>query len=277
MMFSLLQPVLRHVIETLGHDLRSTARAEASNAGLPGPEPDDSIVEASEVAHLPQPVRRYLDFMGVVGAPRVWSVEARFRGRFNLQGRGWMRAEAWQYNCAHPVGRVFHMRLDLVGVVPVVGRDTYLGDEGRMVGRLLGVVPVADGRGRAFDIGELTTWLNDALILAPSMLLTDAVTWDAVDDDSFDVTLAHAGVTVTGRVFLDELGSMRDFSSRDRWADLPGGLVQAEWRTPLEEWGDVAGHRLPIMGEAVWHLDDGPLTYVEGAFVPDSVRVNHRP
>ncbi len=37
-----------------------------------------------------------------------------------------MPAEVWQYNSAVEVARVFHMRIDFAGVVPMVGRDTYL-------------------------------------------------------------------------------------------------------------------------------------------------------
>lgn len=277
MTFSMVRPAIRSVLEALGRDLRATALAQASAAGLPGPGPDESVVDAAEIEHLPESARRYLAFMGVPGTPRVWSFAARFRGRFNLRGKGWMPAEAWQYNCAHPIGRVFHMRLDMAHVLAMVGRDTYLGGEGRMVGRLLGVVPVANGHGVEFDISELTTWLNDALVLAPSMLLAHDVIWAEIGDDSFDVSLTHAGHTVTGRVLLDERGAIRDFSSTDRWADLPGGMVRAEWTTPLDGWAVAAGHRLPIAGRAIWHLEDGPLTYVEGAFVPGSVTVNLRP
>lgn len=277
MTLSMIRPVLRPVVEALGRDLRATALAQAAGAGLPAGEPDESIVDTAELDGLPDAARRYFAFMGVVGAPRVWSFAARFRGRFNLRGRGWMPAEAWQYNCAQPIGRVFHMRLDMARVVPMVGRDTYLDGEGRMVGRLLGVVPVADGHGVEFDISELTTWLNDALVLAPSMLLAHQLAWAAVDDDSFDVSLTHAGHTVSARVLLDERGAIRDFSSTDRWADLPGGLVRAEWTTPFDGWGVADGRPLPIAGRAVWHLEDGPLTYVEGAFVPGSVAVNLRP
>ncbi len=273
----MIRPVLRPVVEALGRDLRATALAQAAAAGLPAGEPDESTVDAAELDGLPDPARRYLAFMGVVGGPRVWSFAARFRGRFNLRGRGWMPAEAWQYNCAQPIGRVFHMRLDMARVVPMVGRDTYLDGEGRMVGRLLGVLPVADGHGVEFDISELTTWLNDALVLAPSMLLAHEVAWGEVDDDTFDVSLTHAGHTVSARVLLDERGAIRDFSSTDRWADLPGGLVRAEWTTPFDGWGVADGRPLPIAGRAVWHLEDGPLTYVEGAFVPGSVGVNLRP
>jgi len=275
--FSLIRPAVRPVVELLGRDLRATVLAQAAHHQLPRGRMDDTVVTDDEIAGLPDPVQRYFAFMKVVGLPRTWSFVARFRGRFNLQGRGWLPAEAWQFNCVRPVARLFHMRLDVAGIVPMVGRDTYLDGEGRMVGRLLGVVPVARGAGEEYDIGELTTWLNDALVLAPSMLLTRATTWTGVDDDTFDVSYRHRGHTVTGRVFLDERGRMRDFSSRDRWADLPGGLVQAEWTTPFDGWAQAAGRRLPLEGRAIWHLEDGPLTYVEGAFVPGSVAVNVRP
>jgi hypothetical protein len=57
------------------------------------------------------------------------------------------------------------------------GVDLYQAGPGRMRGKLLGMITVADGSGQEFDLGELTTYLNDALMRAPSMLLTPAVTW----------------------------------------------------------------------------------------------------
>ena len=54
------------------------------------------------------------------------------------------------------------------------------------------------------------------------------------------MSLSDAARTVTGRVFIDDRGAPRDFSTTDRFADLPGGLVRAEWRTPDTELG---GHR----------------------------------
>ena len=45
---------------------------------------------------------------------------------------------------------------------------------------------------------ELTTYLNDALFLAPTFLLGPQVRWAEVDADAFDVTLRDAGRTVSG-------------------------------------------------------------------------------
>ncbi len=55
-----------------------------------------------------------------------------------------------------------------------------------------------------------------------------------MDDRSFDVTLADADLRVTARVFVDEDGRPANFSTTDRYADLPGGLFRAEWTTPID-------------------------------------------
>ena len=239
---------------------------------------DERAVTENDLADLPPAVQRYLRFMGVVGQPRLWSFRAHFVGRFRLRPRlGWMPAEAWQYNSVEAIGRVFVMRIRCAGVVPMVGVDSYLDGRGRMFGELLGFVTVADGSGSEFDVGELTTFLNDAVLLAPSFLLLPAVSWAEVDNSTFDVTLTDAGNTVTGRVFLDEQGAPVDFRSTDRYAALPGGMRRSEWGTPIAQWTSVDGRPWPTGLSAVWHLPEGDLPYVDGQFVSAGFAGNVRP
>jgi predicted transcriptional regulator of viral defense system len=68
-----------------------------------------------------------------------------------------------------------------------------------MLIRLMDLVTVGDGTGEAYDIGELVTYLNDGIVLAPSMLLVPEVRWTAVDATSFDVALTDHGRTVSAR------------------------------------------------------------------------------
>jgi hypothetical protein len=257
--------------------LRLRFRRELAATGLPSSAPPQPIVTEADLAGLPEPVRRYLHFMGVVGRARDWSFRARFEGRFRLRGKSWMPATAWQYNSGVEIARVFVIRLRFGGVVPMTGVDTYVRGRGEMRGKLLGVLPVAHGAGDEFDLGELVTYLNDAVLLAPSFLLTPAVTWGAVDESSFDLALSDAGRTVSARVSLDERGAPRDFSTADRFADLPGGLIRAEWTTPIAGWSTDDDRPLPTRASAIWHLPDGPLPYVEGRFVPGSVEYDVPP
>lgn len=52
-----------------------------------------------------------------------------------------------------------------------MGSDTYLRGRGPDAGKLLNVLTVADGQGPEYDVVELATWLNDAILVAHSLLL----------------------------------------------------------------------------------------------------------
>ena len=188
-----------------------------------------------------------------------------------------MPCDAWQYNAGPLPARVFFMRARLWRVLPLVARDTYVRGDGRMVGKLLDLVTVVDGTGEQFDIGELTTYLNDAVLFAPSFLLGPHTTWSEVDEGAFDVTLTDAGRSVTGRVFIDDAGRPLDFSTTDRFAAMPDGPVQARWTTPIERWAVSDGRPHPATASAIWHFPEGPFCYIEGRFVDGGVAYNVPP
>ena len=193
-----------------GGRLYESLQRAARTAGLPLGQGDETPVTEADLADLPPSVQRYLRFMRVAGRPRDWSFRARLTGRFRMRpGMRWLPAEAWQYNSAITISRLFVMRVRIARVFPMTGSDTYVSGHGRMLGKLLGIIPVANGTGEEFDIGELVTYLNDALLIAPSLLLCPEVTWSEVTADSFDVSLRDAGRNVTGRVFLNEQGAPR--------------------------------------------------------------------
>lgn len=254
--------------------LRRAFARDLAAASLAPPSASAAQVTERDLVGLPPQVQRYLRAMGVVGRAPVRSFDVAFRGRFRMRPDGpWMRAEAVQRNTVDPIARVFTMVIWFAGVLPMIGGDTYLAGTGRMHGKLAGLVTVADGSGPEFDLGELSTWLNDAVLLAPSMLLGANVDWVGLDDDTFRVTLRDRGHEVGATVRLDATGRPSDHWTTDRWVDLPSGLVQAEWHTPVPGWTGAPGDTpMPLPGGATWMLDDGPFTYVRGGFVPGTRR-----
>jgi hypothetical protein len=254
-----------------------TFEKELAALGLAGGTPGPVVTEA-DVAPLPPAVQRYLRFMGVPGRPRDTSFRLQVTGRFRRSHREpWMAAEARQYNSRPDVARVFYLRVRMMGI-PVLGRDTYLAGKGRMLVRPLDLFTVADGRGPEYDLGELVTFLNDAVLLAPSMLLGPGVGFAPVDDGSFDVTLTDRGTTVSARVFLDARGAPVDFSTTDRFGEDPfrpgRPLTRARWTTPVEGWREEGGRKLPTRGSAVWHFEGGDLSYAELDFPPGALAFN---
>jgi len=86
--------------------------------------------------------------MGIIGRTRDWSFRARFVGEFRQQTRQkFMPCEAWQYNTRLIPARIYYMRIDFAGVLPMFGVDLYQAGPGRMRGKLLGMITVADGSG----------------------------------------------------------------------------------------------------------------------------------
>jgi hypothetical protein len=255
--------------------------SEVAAAGLTAPGRPGPVVTQGDLTALPQSAQRYLEFMGVVGRPRDTSFRLHLCGRFR-PGRGrWLNCEVWQYTSQPDVARIFHMRLRMGGVLPVYGRDIYLGGRGRMVIRPLDLFTVVDARGPEFHAGELVTYLNDAVLLAPSMLLVPEVAWSPVDDRSFEVSLTHQGVSVRAKVFLDERGAPRDFETTDRFVNDPFApgrpLVRARWSTPVDGFRRVDGRAIPTSGRAVWHLTSGDFPYAEFQFDPGAIAFNVAP
>ncbi|MFN7142915.1 MAG: DUF6544 family protein [Myxococcota bacterium] len=237
-------------------------REIGSGAALPAPV-GEPVTEA-DIPSLPEPARRYLRFMGVVGRPLDRAFSVGFSGRFRLRPDGpWMACEAWQYSLARPISRVFHIRIRMAGILPVVARDTYLDGRGRMLVRAFDRIGLEDATGPALDVGELVTWLNDAVLLAPSFLLTPAVSFQPVDVRSFGLTVEDAGNTASARVSVGADGAVRAFETTDRFLEEAGTWTRTRWTTPITAWGTDGGRPVPRGGRAIWHRAEGEFCYAE--------------
>ena len=275
--------------------LRSEYRREVRRA-LATTRPGEVLGEG-DLASLPPPLRRYLEVSGAVGRPRVSAFRARWRGRIRSSAgvlaeecpkrngrfaresggrssasrpnRGsatspWMDLSAEQVNTSDPPSRLFFMDATMRGV-PITGLHAYLGDQASMRVRVLGLVPVADGRGPEMTRAETVTLLNDACMLAPSMLTSPAYRWEALSADRVRGVLTNAGHTVSAELIFGEDGMLRDFVSDDRSRSIDGkSFERLRWSTPLSATRAYGPVRLASHGEARWHLPDGTsFAYVE--------------
>lgn len=240
-----------------------------------GPPPRSSVavVTDDEIDDLPQPVGTYLRAMGVVDRPRFASFRAAFEGRFRRSPAArWWPCTAWQYDTNLPSPtRLFDMQLRVLPFVTMDAQDLYVAGRGRMTGKLAGAIPVLESSGPELDVSELVTYLNDAVLLAPSFLLDEHVTWEGTGPRSFRVHLTDGVLTVSADVSLDGRGRPTSFTTTDRWCALPSGLVQARWTTPIDTWTVLDDRPYPTSGAAVWELPGGPFRYIDGRFVPGTI------
>ncbi|MBI5563282.1 MAG: hypothetical protein HY870_00185 [Chloroflexi bacterium] len=220
------------------------------------------LVTAEMLEQLPEPAQRYMNYTGVVGQPWIDTIRIKYAGQFRRGvDQPWLPIEATQVYTTNPPAFHWNARLKMFGLWLMRGGDTYQNGHGHMFGKVAGVFTIFDARGPEIDQGTRMRYLNE-MTWFPIALLSDYITWQAVDDQAFDVTYTDHGQSVTARFFIAPDGRLINFSAM-RYREHKGAYTYDRWDTPMTEWGQLGGLNLPICGQAVWKLPGGDLPYVD--------------
>jgi hypothetical protein len=228
-----------------------------------GAEPSQQpVVTLASLEGLPEPVQRYFQFTGVVGHPWIRTVHLTQTGQFR-QGleQSWMPVSASQVFTCDPPGFVWNARFKIAGLPLMRAQDTYKDGHGHMFGHLAGLISIFDMRGEQIDQGSLLRYLGE-MIWFPTAFLGENITWQAVDDQSAQVTLVDGELSVSGLLSVDEQGRPTQFSAQ-RYREVEGVFSLDPWTTPITEYGQFESLNLPVRGHVTWNLPDGDLTYFE--------------
>ena len=221
----------------------------------------DQTVTADMLRSLPEPVRRYLSYTGIVGKAWIDTARVRYSGKFRMgEERPWMPITAEQYYTTNPPGFVWKAQLTMAGLPLVHGDDRYKAGHGHMVGKLAGFITLFDVRGPELDQAGRVRYLNE-MIWFPIAYLGENISWQSLDDCSAQVTFTDCGNSVSARMVFDELGRLTNFVAQ-RYREISGKFSLDQWSTPMDEYGVRAGLNLPVHASAVWNLPAGDLPYV---------------
>ena len=218
------------------------------------------IVTAEMIAGLPEPVRRYMNWSGVVGRPWIRTAYVKQSGLFRLGlDKPWMPLKAEQIFTVDPPGLRWNARFKLYGLPLMSARDTYQNGQGRMFGKLAGLVTLFDDRSEKLSFGTQMRYLSE-IIWLPTAYLSDKISWSPVDDNAADLSFTDQGRTVGGRMFFDDLGRPTRFETM-RYREVKGDYVWLPWITVNEAYGVHEGLNLPVRSLVSWQLPEGLLTY----------------
>jgi Family of unknown function (DUF6544) len=219
-------------------------------------------VTADMLRGLPEPVRRYMEYTGVIGKPWIDTVQIKYHGRFRLGAdRPWMPIRAEQHYTTNPPAFRWKARFKVAGLWLMSGEDIYRAGHGRMFGKVAGLFKVVDFRGDELDQGTMLRYLNE-MSWFPIAFLGDNITWQAVDDHTADVSFTDCGRSVSARMFFDDAGHLTDFVAK-RFREDRGSFSLDTWSTPMTKYGVLGGLNLPVRGQAVWRLPAGDLPYAD--------------
>lgn len=223
---------------------------------------DPAIVTSDMLEGLPDPVQRYLTYTGVVGYPWIDTVQLKQTGKFR-QGadRPWMPLVAEEFYTVDPPSLLWNARFKVAGLPILRARDRYESGHGHMFGKLGGLFTVFDVRGDELDQATMIRYLNE-IMWFPTAFLGENINWEEVDENSAQVTFSDHGKSVSGRMIFDDAGHLTNFTTM-RYREIDGEFSLDPWSTPILDYGERAGLKLPIRGKAVWNLGSGDLPYAD--------------
>jgi hypothetical protein len=99
--------------------------------------------------------------------------------------------------------------------------------------------------------------------MAPACLIDrQRIQWEAVGPLEARARFTHMGVTVSALLSFNAAGELIDFVSNDRFLSTDGKTYTSyPWSTPVRDYKDFGGRRVPSYGEAVWHTPEGAFSY----------------
>jgi hypothetical protein len=220
------------------------------------------FITADMLERVPEPVRRYLKYSGVVDQPWIDQVRLKQEGTFRLGAdRPWMPVKAEEIYTTNPPSLVWNARFKVAGLPLLRAKDRYEAGHGHMFGKLAGLFTVFDARGEELDQATMIRYLNE-IMWFPTAFLADYISWKAEDDHSAQVTFSDGGKSVSAQMFFDAAGRLTNFKAM-RYREIDGAFSLDPWSTPILEYGERAGLKLPVRGQAVWNLPSGDLTYAD--------------
>lgn len=233
----------------------------------------EPVLTIEAIAHLPEPVQRYIKYSGAINKPVPTNFTITFKGQIRSDEKSaWMPFTTEQYNLIDPPTRLFFMKATMKKL-PVAGYHIYKNGKASMDIRLLSLFTVQFQDGDKMNITEMVTWFNDLCLFAPGALIDKRIAWEPIERLTAKATFTHQGITISALLFFNDKGELINFRSENRYRIVSKEESQLiPFSTPTRDYKNINGHIIPAYGEAVWGLPDGDLTY--GQFNCQDIQYN---
>ncbi|MCW7463525.1 DUF6544 family protein [Leptospira limi] len=231
------------------------------------------VLTELDLITLPKPVQRYLRYTKALGKPVAINFRLVFDElMFKTQQSDPMVATSEQYNFFARPSRHFYMRASMKGI-PFRVYHSYTKEKATMNVKILSLFGVVDAKGEELTKAETVTFLNDLCLFAPSALIYKNISWEEIDLKSTRIWFQNGNFRVSAVLYFNELGELTNFISEDRYAlQDDGSFRNIRWSTPVKEYKEFNGVKLPTYGEAIWHYPEGDFVY--GKFFLKGIATN---
>ena len=220
------------------------------------------ILLEEDIQHLPNPVTKYLYYVGAVGKPIIINFKVISSGKmkFNIEAN-WMDINSQQYNFYNYPSRFFYIQSKIFGV-PFDGLHIFNDNMATMQIKVASLVKVVDASGKEMNQSETVTFFNDLCLFAPAGLVDKAILWRSIDSLTVEATYSNKESTIKAMLYFNQKGELINFVSNYRYQSMDGKVYDNyKWSTPIKDYREFDGRKIPTYGEAIWHKPEGAFTY----------------
>jgi hypothetical protein len=196
--------MLKAVVSNIFFVASMSLSKEIDRVFVQDPEQKQILVTEEMLQKLPDPVKRYLLYTGVVGKPIVQRVRLKQMGRIRKDAQQpLMNFKAKQYYSVSSPCFVWIAYMKVFGLPLVRVRDFYMEGRGNILVKALSLFTVGNSAGNEMDQGAMMRYLNE-MMWFPSAFLGKNVSFESIDANSARVTLKDMGQSVTATLYFDD-------------------------------------------------------------------------
>jgi len=212
---------------------------------------------------LPAPVYKWIKTTGVIGSPPIKSAFCKQKAFMKMKPgqKKWYSAEALQYSTTSPPAFLWTVKMDMLPIIKITGRDKYIDGKGEMLIRMNSLINIVKERGEKLDEGTVQRYLGE-LVWLPSLAISPHISWEAIDDFSAKATLNYKGTSGSGVFYFNENGDFVKFVAMRYMGNKPDS-IKYPWVLTVDEYSVFEGIKVPSKMEATWKLDEGDWTWLK--------------
>ena len=231
---------------------------------------DNSLLTVVDIQHLPEPIKKYLNYTGAIGKPKANNFRIVMKGKLRKNEQSeWMSFKSEQHNFMHNPTRLFFMNA-VMKQLPVAGYHCFKNGDAFMDIRLFSIFKVQYQEGADMDKAETVTFFNDMCCMAPATLIDNRIVWQDKGNNVVQATFTNNGISISANLNFNETGELVNFISNDRYNVDAGKKMP--WSTPLSNYRTKDNLTLAKYAETINTYPDRDMVY--GKFEIESVSYN---
>jgi hypothetical protein len=221
------------------------------------------IITEAQAPGLPEAVQRNRRYTQIAGKEPIHTVRLKQRGMYRTQpGQKWMPFTAGQRFTTHPPAFLWRMTSRPLPFVSIAVTDGFSGGQGNLQVKLWSRITLVNARGPEIDQGELQRYLAE-MAWFPTVYLSNAIEWQAIDTHLAQATLREAGVIASMVLHVNEQGQLTHLTT-ERYREERGRYRLEPWSGQFSAYQEAGGIRIPTRFDITWHLREGDFTWMQG-------------